>query len=96
MSLFQLFNGHLNLKQVITEEDLLDSDETSPRWMKYSYAMIPWPVTIATMEGFLDTRPILRWLTWKPLALADRSFTYANTRPSYDSSGAQNCDCIDF
>jgi hypothetical protein len=68
MSFFQLFKGRLNLKHVVCEHDLLDSDEyRADEWRLYGYALFPWSTSMDRIEGYLDSRPILRWLSGEPL-----------------------------
>jgi hypothetical protein len=69
MSFFQLFKGQLNLKKVVYEHDLLDSgDDRKGEWRKYGYALFPPSSSMDRIEDYLDSRPILRWLSREPLS----------------------------
>ena len=72
MSLFQLFWGRLNLPP--NEDNLPQSNPTSKGdWRTYTYAKFPWRApSMKKIEGYLDTRPILGWLSGEALPLTDQ------------------------
>jgi hypothetical protein len=75
MSLFQLFKGRLILpKEIFYEEDLV---EVGDNWMAYVYAKFPLLApSMKIIEGYLDSQPILRWLSGEPLPLTERPLLY--------------------
>jgi hypothetical protein len=76
MSFFQLHRGRLILpernKVDLTPDTDSDSDK-EPTWKGHFYASFPWQFpSMKRIEGFLDSRPILKGLSGDPLAITDR------------------------
>ena len=79
MSFFQLFQGCLNLPpEIIDVENIGEVDDGG--WKAYRYAYFPWsaPSMRIMIEGYLDSRPIFRWLSGEPLPLTDRPLLEKN------------------
>jgi hypothetical protein len=72
MSFFRLCQGRLNLSPNMV--DLTESNsDTEISWSAYVYAKFPWPCpSMKRIEGYLDTCPILSWLSGEPLPKTER------------------------
>jgi len=83
MSFFQLFKGRLNLKKVVCEHDLLDSgDDRKGEWRTYGYALFPPSSSMERIEGYLDSHPILRWLSGEPLSRTEQPLLWKKSLSS--------------
>jgi hypothetical protein len=68
MSFFQLHHGQLNLPE--RKIDLIPGSDGGDlsTWMGYHHTQFPWQFpSMKTIEGFLDTHPILKGLSFDQL-----------------------------
>jgi hypothetical protein len=75
MSFLKLSQGRLKL--AVATIDLTESDPNLGvvTWKQYRYAIFPWHFpSMKRVEGYLDSRPILRGLSGGPLPITDRPF----------------------
>ena len=80
MSFLKLCQGRLKLS--IIPIDLTKSDPNLGHisWKAYQYAKFPWPFrSMKRVEGYLDSRPILRGLSGDPLPITDRPLMIAKS-----------------
>ena len=88
MSLFQLFQGRLKFPKEgrpsnkvvlpVPNEDFDDSN-----WQGYSYAHFPTrEIPMEKIEGYLESRPILKWLSGDPLPITNRPMSFQRSHHS--------------
>jgi hypothetical protein len=76
MSFLHLSQGRLNLSETGVFDLTQSNSEIILTWQKYGYAQFPFSSpSMKRIESYLDTRPILRWLSIERLPLTDRPLT---------------------
>ena len=84
MSFFQLFRGWIIFPKVIFSEEQMDAivanTQQKPDWMSFTYANFPCDkLFMRIIEGYIDSRPILKWLSGEPLPVTDRPLFYTKS-----------------
>jgi hypothetical protein len=84
MTFFQLFKGWLIFpKEIFSEEDMdesLANASLKPDWMTFVYATFPSDkLSMRIIEGYIDSRPILKWLSGEQLPVTDRPLFYTKS-----------------
>jgi hypothetical protein len=73
MSFFKLSQGRLNYSQTLLIDLTISDSKSVLTWKNYQYAKFPFPYSsMKRIEGYLESRPILKWLSREPLPLTDR------------------------
>jgi hypothetical protein len=80
MSFLKLSQGRLKLSVIPIDLTKDDPNLGKITWKKYQYAKFPWPFpSMKRVEGYLDSRPILKGLSGEALPLTDRPLMIARS-----------------
>ena len=81
MSFFQLHRGQLKLPERRIDPHPSSDGGVLSTWKGYHYAQFPWQFrSMKTIEGFFDTRPILKGLSFDQLPNTNRPMPMATKR----------------
>jgi hypothetical protein len=81
MTFFQLHHGQLELPEKRIDDNPASDGGGSSTWEGYHYAQFPGQFrSMKGIEGFLDTHPILKGLSFDQLPITNRPMAMATTR----------------